>query len=149
MDKNYRVEGFNWDARELYLKEAVGRAHLVLDANKKQIGVWHESLCDFFDWTACVFEEDKEKDEKGKEKLIVDILHQELEQIEKLVYGSAYKNKEGKKIKFTEEQRIKNKEQAYDRMRKVFRKINLAMWKKGLYVPKKKKRLYEDAINDV
>ncbi len=136
--------GFDWDARELYLKEAVLRGHIVLDSNKRNISEWYEALCDFFDWTACIFEDDKDKEKN----LIVDVLHQELESIEKLIYAVSV-TIDNKKKTFTETERKERKEQAYDKMRKIFRKINLAMWKKGLYVPKKRMIDPNKAINQM
>ena len=141
-EDGFKVNGYNWDARQLYLAEVVGRAHVVLDADKKHIGEWYESLCDFFDITACVFEEDKET--KKSEKTIVEEIHKELEEIEKLIYATKIN---GKTVNPTD--KVRNKEIAYDRMRSIFRKINLKIWKKGLYVPKKRNRVYGDAINDI
>jgi len=107
-----------WDAREGYTKELCWRMHLVLDANQTKIKDWFETLSDFYDCASCALDTD---------------FTDELKHIEELIYSK--QNNKGNKGFYTDQQRKRFREEAYNLMRVVFRKIQKELWVKGLYVP--------------
>jgi hypothetical protein len=99
-----------YDARQLFVKELVGRAHKVLDSSMSNPKAWLENLNDFYDFAYPAI---------GSVKLTA-----EIREITNLVYS---------------EPTIKNMTTAQFKMRRLFRKIHRLLWKNGLYMPMRDK----------
>lgn len=118
-----------WDARQGFAAQLVYRGHLVLDSNYTSSKIWFERLQDFFDWSSCVLHKDIEKYEKA------------IDEINKLLYGKRLNN-----LKLSQKQINKNKDIAYDKMRKLFRNIHHDLWINNIYIPRYKKKNPKEAI---